>query len=233
MEIKGKKVIITGGSTGIGESIGRAFVNKGASIIVFGLHKPDYKSEFYKVDVSKEEEIKKALEKISQVDILINNAGIAKILSIKNTTTKIFDEIFNINFKGAFWMCRYALPKLKNGGCIINISSIAGIKSFSDYGAYCASKSALISFTKTLALELASRKIRANSIAPGLIETPIFSKMMPSEKERKKQLKEWIQEIPLKRFGKPEEIAHAAVFLAENDFANGVVLTIDGGESAV
>ncbi|MEK6914470.1 MAG: SDR family oxidoreductase [Nanoarchaeota archaeon] len=233
MNIKGKIVIITGGSSGIGESIAKLFINNGARVIVFGLHKPNYKSEFYKVDISNEEEIKEALEKIPKIDILINNAGIAKILSIEETTTEIFDEIFNINFKGVFWMCRYSLPKLKEGSCIINVSSIAGIKSFANYGAYCASKSAVISFTKTLALELSSKKIRANAIAPGIIDTTIFSKMMPSEKERKSQLKEWMEEVPLKRFGKPDEIAHAVLFLVENDFTNGVVLTVDGGESTV
>ena len=233
MNIKGKIVIITGGSSGIGESIAKLFINNGARVIVFGLHKPNYKSEFYKVDISNEEEIKEALEKIPKIDILINNAGIAKILSIEETTTEIFDEIFNINFKGVFWMCRYSLPKLKEGSCIINVSSIAGIKSFANYGAYCASKSAVISFTKTLALELSSKKIRANAVAPGIIDTPIFSKMMPSEKERKIQLKEWMEEVPLKRFGNPDEIAHAVLFLVENDFTNGVVLTVDGGESTV
>ena len=226
-------MIITGGSSGIGESIAKLFINNGARVIVFGLHKPNYKSEFYKVDISNEEEIKEALEKIPKIDILINNAGIAKILSIEETTTEIFDEIFNINFKGVFWMCRYSLPKLKEGSCIINVSSIAGIKSFANYGAYCASKSAVISFTKTLALELSSKKIRANAVAPGIIDTPIFSKMMPSEKERKIQLKEWMEEVPLKRFGNPDEIAHAVLFLVENDFTNGVVLTVDGGESTV
>jgi len=232
MNIRGKVVVITGGSSGIGESIAKLFIKKGAKVIVFGLHKPNYKAEFYKVDVSKEEEIRKTLEKIPEIDILINNAGIAKILSVEQTTTNLLNEIFDINFKGAFWTCRYSLSKLKNGGCIINISSIAGIKSFADYGAYCASKSALISFTRTLSLELASKKIRANAIAPGIVDTPIFSKMMPLEKEREKQLKEWVQDVPLKRFGKPEEIAHAALFLAENDFVNGIVLTVDGGESA-
>ena len=202
-------------------------------VIIFGLNKPKYGVEFYKVDVSKEDEIKNALEKIDKIDILINNAGIAKILSVKDTTTNILNEIIDLNFKGAFWMCRYSLPKFTRGSCVINISSIAGIKSFPNYGAYCASKSALISFTKTLALELASKRIRVNAIAPGLIDTPIFSKMISSEMDRKKQLREWIEEIPIKRLGKPEEIAHAVIFLAENEFVNGIVLPVDGGESAV
>lgn len=233
MILKEKVVVITGGSTGIGEAIAKSFKDKGAQVIIFGLNKPKYESEFHRVDVSKEDEIKKALEKINRIDILVNNAGIARILSVKDTTTDILNQIIDLNFKGAFWMCRYSLPKLTKGSCIINISSIAGIKSFPDYGAYCASKSALISFTKTLALELSSKNIRVNAVAPGLVKTPIFSKMIASEADRKKQLKEWIEEIPIKRFGKPEEIAHAVIFLVENDFVNGIILPVDGGESAV
>lgn len=233
MNIREKVVVITGGSTGIGEAIAKSFKNEGARVIVFGLNKPKYEVEFYRVDVSKEDEIKRALEKINKIDILVNNAGIAKILSVKETTTEILDKIMNLNFKGTFWMSRYSLPKLSKGSCIINISSIAGIKSFQYYGAYCASKSAIISLTKTLALELSLRNIRVNAIAPGLIETPIFSKMISSKFERKKQLKEWIEEIPLRRIGRPEEIAHACIFLAENDFVNGIVLPVDGGESTV
>lgn len=233
MDLKDKIVVITGGSTGIGEAIAKSFKNKGVHVIIFGLNKPKYEAEFHRVDVSKEAEIKKALEKINKIDILINNAGIAKILSVKDTTTDILNQIIDLNFKGAFWMCRYSLPKFTKESCIINISSIAGIKSFPDYGAYCASKSALVSLTKTLALELSSRNVRVNAIAPGLVDTPIFSKMISSEADRKKQLKEWTEEIPLRRFGKPEEIAHAVIFLAENDFVNGIVLPVDGGESAV
>jgi len=233
MKLKGKVVLITGGSTGIGKAIAKAFLEEGAKIIVFGLNKPDYNAEFYKVDISKEEDIKKSLQKITSIDIIVNNAGIARILNISETTTEILNSILDINFKGAFWTCRHALPKLKGGGCIINISSIAGIKSFPDYGAYCASKAALVSLTKTLALELAPRKIRANAIAPGVIDTPIFSKMFESKDKASAQLKKWIEEIPLKRAGTPEEIAHAAVFLSQNEFVNGIVLSIDGGECAI
>lgn len=232
MDLKNKIILLTGGSTGIGESIAKTFLKLGAKLIVLGIHKPHYKCEFYKVDITKEEEIMTAFKKIKSIDIVINNSGIARILSIRETETVVLNEIIDTNFKGTFWVCKNALSKIKNGGCIINISSIAGIKSFSDYGAYCASKAAVISFTKTLALELAPREIRANVIAPGIIDTPIFLKMLGSKEKVREQLKEWIDEVPLKRLGKSEEIAHAALFLAENEFVNGIVLPVDGGESA-
>jgi NAD(P)-dependent dehydrogenase (short-subunit alcohol dehydrogenase family) len=232
MNLKDKTILITGGSTGIGKAIAKEFLKNKAKIIVLGLNKPNYDCKFHKVNIKNEADIIAAFKEIGKIDVIVNNAGVAKILSLEKTTTELFDDILGTNLKGTFLICRYALPKLPEKSCIINISSIAGIQSFADYGAYCASKAAVISFTKTLALELASRKIRVNCIAPGIIDTPIFSKMMPSQKERKEQLKEWIAEVPLKRFGKPEEVAHAAKFLAENEFVNGIVLPVDGGESA-
>ena len=229
MELKNKIVLLTGASTGIGKSIAESFLDKGTKVIVFGLHKPKFCSEFYKVDVSKEDKIVSALSKIKKIDVLINNAGVAKIATIKETSNEIFEEMFNINFKGSFWMSKHSIPKLNENGCIINISSLAGLKSFEGYGIYCATKSAVISLTKTLALELANRKIRANCIAPGIINTEIWSKMYGAE--GKKKLKENEKYILLKRSGKPEEIAKTAIFLCENDFVNGETILVDGGEN--
>jgi len=167
MDLKNKIVLLTGASTGIGKSIAKSFLEKGAKVTVLGLHKPEFCSEFHKVDVSKEDEIISALSQIKKIDILINNAGVTKIATITETSNEILDEMFNINFKGLFWMSKHSIPKVNDGGCIINIGSLAGLKSFEGYGIYCATKSAVISLTKTLALELANQKIRANCIAPG------------------------------------------------------------------
>lgn len=229
MDLRNKVVLLTGASTGIGKSIAKSFLERKAKVIVFGLHKPEYCSEFYKVDISDEDQIKSAILKIKAIDILINNAGVAKIATIAETSNKIFDEMFNINFRGLFWMSKHSIPKLKDNGCIINISSLAGLKSFEGYGVYCATKSAVISLTKTLALELASRKIRVNCIAPGIINTEIWEKMYG--KDWNKNLKENEKYVLLKRAGKPEEIAKTAIFLCENDFINGETILVDGGES--
>ena len=160
---------------------------------------------------------------------MINNAGIAKIAKIEQTTTNMLEETFNINFKGIFWMSKYCIPKLNKNGCIINISSLAGLKSFEGYGIYCATKSAVISLTKTLALELAQKTIRCNSIAPGIIDTKIWEKMYGNN--GRKELKENEKFILLKRAGKPEEIAKTAVFICENDYINGETILVDGGEN--
>ena len=139
--------------------------------------------------------------------------------------------MIDINFKGLFWVCKYSLPKLKSGGCIINISSLAGIKSFEGLGVYCATKAAVISLTKTLALELKDKKIRSNSIAPGIIETEIWEKMYGNK--GKSMLNEFKESTLVKRAGKPEEIAHAAIFLVENEFITGSIVNVDGGEIAL
>lgn len=229
MDLKNKIVLLTGASTGIGKQITKSLLDKGAKVIVFGLHKPEFCSEFYKVDVGNEDKITSTLSKIKKIDILINNAGVAKIARITETSNEILDEMLNINFKGLFWMSKHSIPKLNENGCIINISSLAGLKSFEGYGIYCATKSAVISFTKTLALELANRKIRANCIAPGIINTEIWGKMYGAE--GKKNLKEFEEFVLLKRSGKPEEIAKTAIFLCENDFVNGETIVVDGGEN--
>ena len=229
MELKNKIVLLTGASTGIGKSIAKSFLDKKAKVIVFGLHKPEFCTEFYKVNVSKENEIITALSKIKKIDVLINNAGIVKTSKITETSNEIFEEMFNINFKGLFWMVKHSIPKLNVNGCIINIGSLAGLKSFEGFGIYCATKSAVISLTKSLALELANRKIRVNCIAPGIIDTEIWDKMYGND--GKKNLKENEEYILLKRSGKPEEIALTAIFICENDFVNGETIVVDGGQN--
>ena len=229
MNLQGKTTLITGGSTGIGKATARAFMEKGAKVIIFGLNKPDYNCEFYKVDVSKEEQIKNAFEKIRSIDILVNNAGVFAGEYLEKTKTEELNQVIDTNFKGTFWMCKYAIPKINEGGSIINISSILGISPRPGTSVYSASKAAVISLTKALALELANKLIRVNCIAPGVIDTPIWEKFAGSKEEGDKDMKDSAAKHPLKRAGKPEEVAHAAIFLAENDFTTGVILPIDGG----
>jgi 3-oxoacyl-[acyl-carrier protein] reductase len=141
----------------------------------------------------------------------------------------MLDAMIDVNFKGAYWMAKYSSKKLNRGGCIINISSICGLHGFSDMGVYSATKAAIINLTQTLALELASRKIRSNAIAPGVIETDIWKKRFGAE--GRKIMKQIEATIPLKRGGKPKEIAHVAVFLCENEFINGETIVVDGGQT--
>lgn len=228
MELKDKRILITGASTGIGHSIALEFIKRGADVTVFGLNKPDFLCKFFKVDVSKEDEIISAIEMIDRIDVLINNAGIYKGDLIEKTSTQELNELLDVNFKGVFWMCKYSIPKISNGGCIVNIGSIAGIKNFPYLGVYSATKAAVRSITETLALELADRKIRVNCISPGIIDTPLWEKSYGEQ--AKNILDESKNYVPLKLIGKPCDVAQAVIFVCENNFITGSTIVIDGGE---
>ncbi|MEK6915030.1 MAG: SDR family oxidoreductase [Nanoarchaeota archaeon] len=229
MNLKNKTSLITGGSTGIGKAIAKEFMQKGAKIIIFGKNKPDYECEFHKVDVSKEEQIKSAINKVKSIDILVNNAGIFAGDTIEKTTTEEINKVIDTNIKGVFWMCKYSIYKISKGGCIINIGSISGITPRPGNSIYSLSKAAIINLTKSLALELIENEIRVNCINPGVIDTPIWLKSETSKEEGLSNLKRSATRHPMKRAGKPEEIAHATIFLAENDFTTGTILAVDGG----
>ena len=229
MELKNKIVLLTGASTGIGKAIAGEFLKRKAKVIVFGRNKPEFCTAFHEVDVSDESQIIPALSKIKKIDILVNNAGISRDSTIEKISSQTMDEMIEVNFKGAFWMARHSIKKINRNGCIINISSICGLKGYAEMGIYSATKAAVISLTQTLALELAERKIRVNAIAPGVIETGIWRERFG--REGKRVLKEIERSVPLKRGGKPEEIAHVAVFLCENDFMDGATIVADGGQT--
>lgn len=228
MNLSQKTVLLTGGSSGIGRAIAKSCLEKGAQLIVFGQHVPNYECQFFQVNVGLEEEIRAALDKIDRVDALINNAGIAHLSKLEEIRTEELNQMLEVNFKGVLWMCKYTVPKMPSGANIINVSSIAGIQSYEDFGIYCATKAAVISLTKTLAIELAPKKIRVNAIAPGAVETSIWNKMYGPEGQ--KVLKEIEALTLLKRIGNSEEIAQGVQFLIANDFTTGSVLVMDGGE---
>jgi NAD(P)-dependent dehydrogenase (short-subunit alcohol dehydrogenase family) len=231
MLLKGKVALITGASTGIGKAIAQRFIKEGAHVIVFGRNKPDYKTEFCKVDVSKESDIREAMKKIKRLDVLINNAGVFFMESIEASTKK-FDTTMDINLKGAYWTCKYSIPLLKKSkGNVVNISSIIGIIPAPDVAAYCISKAGVIMLTKLFAQEYASVGIRANAILPGPIDTPMLRSSVSSPEEMHEV---YAKNNPMRRIGKPEEIAAAAAFLASDEasYINGALLPVDGGELA-
>ena len=244
MKLKGKVAIITGSSRGIGRAIANTFAKEGAKVVVNynkseeqakkvveSIEKSGSKAISVKCDVSKENEVKemfnKTIDKFGKIDILVNCAGIVYDVPLFEKTVEQWDETFGINLKGMFLCSKYASKYLKKekSGIIINIASNNGTQlSFPESADYDASKAGVISFTKALAEEL-SPKIRVNAIAPGWIDTDM-NKDLPSdmvEEEKKKTF--------LKRFGKPEEIASVALFLATGDssFMTGSVVTVDGG----
>jgi NAD(P)-dependent dehydrogenase (short-subunit alcohol dehydrogenase family) len=230
MRLAKKTALVTGGSKGIGEAITKRFQKEGARVIVFDIEKPTFDVEFFKVDISDENQIKEALKKIDKIDILVNNAGIYFQESVEKTSKERLDKIVDINIKGTYLMCKHFIPMiLKSKGNIINIASALGIVPELSSPAYCTTKAGVIMLTKCLAQEYASKGIRVNSILPGPIDTPLLRNSFQSEDDKKVSE----NKIPMKRIGKPEEVANVAVFLASDEasYVTGGMYSVDGGES--
>jgi NAD(P)-dependent dehydrogenase (short-subunit alcohol dehydrogenase family) len=186
-------------------------------------------------DVSKLEDIDRLFSvvesKVGKVDVLFANAGIAKFAPYTASQETLFDELFATNVKGVYFTLQKALPHLKNGGSVIVNTSVVASKGTENMGIYAATKAAVRSFARTAASELRDRNIRVNAVAPGPIATPIFGRSGLSE-EQIEGFKAGISErVPLRRIGRPEEIASAVAFLASDDasYITGIELNVDGG----
>jgi 3-oxoacyl-[acyl-carrier protein] reductase len=242
--LEGKTVIITGASRGIGRGIAEVFAKQGANI-AFTYRSSDEKAKAledelsangckvkgYKSDASNFEAAQQlaadVLEEFGSIDVLVNNAGITKDGLLMRMSEDDFDRVMDINMKSVFNMTKAVLrPMLKQRkGSIINMSSVVGVKGNAGQANYSASKAAINGFTKSTALELGSRNIRCNSIAPGFIETEM------TEALGEDQIQEWRNSIPLKRGGTSEDIANSALFLASDmsAYVTGQVMHVCGG----
>ena len=242
--LEGKVAIITGASRGIGSGIAKVFAQNGANVaftysssaesalaLENELNALGIKSKGYKSNAADFNEAQKLVDDVmadfGNIDILINNAGITKDNLLMRMSEEDFDAVMNINLKSVFNMTK-AVQKimLKNRkGSIVNMSSVVGVKGNAGQANYAASKAGMIGFTKSIALELGSRNIRCNAIAPGFIETEM------TEVLDQKVVEEWRNGIPLKRGGQPEDVANACLFLASDlsSYVTGQVLSVDGG----
>lgn len=242
--LKDKIALVTGGSRGIGSSICKELAKAGATVLINYANSKDSalkvleeivevggKGEVVGFDVSDysivEEKIKYLIEKYEKIDILVNNAGITRDSLFMRMKESQWDEVFETNTKGVFNCSKNVVRMmLKNQyGKIINISSVVGEMGNPGQVNYSSTKSALIGFTKSLAKELGSKNINVNAITPGFIETEITEVLSDSIKDKYKEI------IPLSRFGKPEDVAKAVLFLASDDssYITGEVLKINGG----
>jgi NAD(P)-dependent dehydrogenase (short-subunit alcohol dehydrogenase family) len=246
--LEGKVAVVTGGNSGIGLATAKQFRDEGARVAISGRSQKtldEAAKELGKdalvvqADVSKladAERLFSAIEKrFGKIDILFVNAGVAKFVPVDQVSEEHYDEIFDINAKGAYFTIRRALPYLNDGASVILNTSIASHKGFANASVYSGTKAAMRSFTRTLAAELAARNIRVNAVSPGPIETPIFERTGLSKEERDEFAKNILTTVPMKRFGKPEEVATTVAFLASKDasYITGVELDVDGGAGQV
>ncbi len=240
--LKGKVAVVTGGSQGIGKEICKKYAENGASIAIVDISAPEKVQpvvdelsalgvtvKAYQCNVgdsaSVAETCKQILADFGGVDILVNNAGITRDNLVIRMSEDDFDAVIDVNLKGAFYMIKnfYRTMMKKRSGKIINISSVSGLFGNAGQTNYSASKAGIIGLTKSTAKELAARGVCCNAIAPGFIATPMTTSFQENE--------ELLKTIPVGRFGKPEEVAGLALFLASSaaDYITGEIIRIDGG----
>lgn len=242
--LKGKVALITGAAKGIGRAIAEKFAKEGANLVINyrtsidNLKELEEKLKGYGSEVllvqgdvknygDAENIVKAAIEKFGKIDILVNNAGITRDNLLMRMSLEDFDEVLEVNLKGAFNVIKAGVPYMikQKSGRIINISSVIGIIGNAGQANYAASKAGLIGLTKSVAKEIASRNITVNAIAPGYIVTDMTEKLLEKIKEKMMEL------IPLKRLGNPEDVANLAAFLASDmaSYITGQVINVDGG----
>ena len=236
-DLSGKVALITGATGGIGGAIARKMKEAGATVVVSGRNvakmDAEFGDEYIKIpcDLAAEggavELVMNTIEQAGKIDILVNNAGITKDTLLMRMTDEQFDDVINTNLRSCFKMCRAAImPMMKNRfGRIINMASIIGTIGGPGQANYAASKGGMIAMTKSIAAEVGSRGITANSVAPGFIKTPMTD-VLPEELK-----KTYLAQIPAGRFGEPEDIANTCVFLASDEagYINGQTIHVNGG----
>jgi NAD(P)-dependent dehydrogenase (short-subunit alcohol dehydrogenase family) len=243
-KLDGKIALITGGSTGIGLASAKLFQQEGAQVIATGRNAGGVASAQKELgkdalvvssDTSSLKSISNLIEQIRQkfgrIDVVFANAGVARFQPFGQVEESFFDEQFNINVKGLYFTVQGALALIPDGGSILLNASVVDRKGFPGTSVYSATKAAVRSFGRTLAAELAPRRIRVNTISPGPIDTPIFSKNGQTATEIEETQKRLAQSTALKRLGYADEIARAALFLSSDDasFVIGSELYVDGG----
>jgi 2-keto-3-deoxy-L-fuconate dehydrogenase len=242
--LDGRVALITGGASGIGEATSRLFASAGASVVIadcdrqraehLSLEIPG--AEVRVCDVVSEQSVREMFGAIPRLDILVNNAGVALVGGVEETETEEFRRVMRVNVEGMYLVTRYAMPLLlASKGAIVNIGSVAGLIGVKKRFAYCTSKGAVVAMTRQLAVDYPTQ-IRVNCICPGTVYTPFVEGYLDKyHSHEKEQARETLhQRQPLGRMGKPEEVAHMALYLAsaEAGFVTGSVLTIDGGWTA-
>ena len=247
-KLEGKVALSTGGNSGIGLATAKQFVNEGAYVFITGRREAELAAAKKQIgknvtaiqgDVSNLDDLDRLFAQIRKekgnIDIVFANAGVAKYAPLGAITEDFFDSIFNINVKGVLFTVQKSLPLLRDGGSIILNASIVASKGLSSNSVYSATKAAVRSFARTWTTDLKDRCIRVNAVSPGPIDTPGLSELLASSETGEQRKKMISTTVPLGRFGRPEEIAKAVVFLASDDasYITGIELFVDGGFAQV
>ena len=254
MRLAGKSALITGAGSGIGRATAELFAREGASVAIVDLdprsaettaasiRSRDGKALAFEADVSSAEQTAGAVDSVARefgrLDIVYNNAGVGSTGSVATATEEDWDLCFDVNVKGTFLVSRAAIPHLEaaGGGSIVNQASVAALVGIEGFAAYCAAKGAVVSLTRSMAVDLAPSGIRVNAICPGTVYTPLMEPLMleRGEGDLELGLARTAIKYPIGRLGNPSEIARAALFLASDEasFVTGSIFTVDGGMTA-
>jgi meso-butanediol dehydrogenase / (S,S)-butanediol dehydrogenase / diacetyl reductase len=221
----GKRVLVTGAGSGIGAAVARLLTSEGAAVVAADLTGTDVE-----LDVRDETQVARV---VRDVDVLVNVAGVGSTTTAPETPLDVWEEVFAVNARGTFLCCKHAIPAMiaRGGGSIVNIASVAAIVGLKNRAAYCASKGAVVSLTRALAVDHVGDGIRVNAVCPGTIDTPWVRRLV---EEAGESLDALTARQPLGRLGTADEVAEAVAYLASDAaaFVTGSVLVIDGGLTA-
>jgi NAD(P)-dependent dehydrogenase (short-subunit alcohol dehydrogenase family) len=246
--LDGKVAVITGGNSGIGLATAKRLQEEGAKVAISGRSRKTLDEAVKSIgngvlalqaDVANLSEIDKfyaqIAEKFGKFDVLFVNAGVGKFAPLADTSEGVYDEVFDINIKGAYFTIQKALPYLNDGASIILNTSVVDSKGLPGTSAYAATKAALRSIARTAAAELVGRGIRVNAVAPGPIVTPILGRTGLPQEAIDEFSRGIIASVPMKRFGQPEEVAATVAFLASQDasYITGIEINVDGGRGSI